>query len=58
MCSEFETFLEHINLMAEHEAQDRKIKQLEDRIAQLEHSLAGIFQENPYPVKRLITEGV
>jgi len=57
MCSEFETFLEHINLLAAHEAQDRRIKLLEDRIAQLEHSLTGIFQENPYPVKRLITEG-
>ena len=46
MCSEFETFLEHINLMAEHEAQDRKISQLEDRIAQLEQLISpGVMYE-------------
>lgn len=58
MCSEFETFLTHMNLLAEKEAQDKRIKLLEERIAQLEHFVAGIYREDTYPVKRIITEGV
>lgn len=58
MCSEFETFLINLNLLAEREAQDKRIKQLEERIAQLEHSLTGIYRDSPFPVKRIITEVV
>jgi len=56
MCSEFEDFLRHLNFLVEKTSQDRKIMELEDRIAQLEHSLTGIFPANYHPVKRLITE--
>jgi hypothetical protein len=55
MCSEFENFLQYLNFLIMKEAQDKKIRQLEDRIAHLERSLTGIYP-GYYPVKQLITK--